>query len=196
MDAIDKPASSDSDRAQAGEQWLSVGRVGGLHGVRGWVKIISHTDPAAGILQYAPWVLANGKHADEPARPIKVAHSKFDGARIRVQFEGITDRDQAATLLGMDVRIRRDQLDPLSEDSYYWTDLIGCEVRNERGVVLGRVSSLMGTGANDVLVIQPPSPAGADTAPQPTLVPFVMGQYVREVDLQQRIIHVDWDESF
>ncbi len=197
MDAIDRPTRSDSDRAQAREQWLSVGRIGGLHGVRGWVKVISHTDPAAGILRYAPWFLATGKHLGEPARPIKIAHSKFDGARVRVQFEGITDRDQAATLLGMDVRIRRDQLEQLSDDdSYYWTDLIGCEVRNERSVVLGRVSSLMATGANDVLVIQPPTPAGADKAPQPTLVPFVMGQYVHQVDLHQRIIHVDWDESF
>ncbi len=187
---------ADSDSTPDGEQWLNVGRIGGLHGVRGWVKVISHTDPAAGILQYAPWYLAAGKHPQEPARAVKVVHSKFDGARVRVQLEGITDRDQAATLLGMDVRIRRHQLDQLSDDSYYWADLVGCEVRNERSVVLGQVSSLMETGANDVLVIQPPPEAGADKAPQPRLVPFVMGQYVRQVDLQQRIIHVDWDESF
>jgi 16S rRNA processing protein RimM len=66
-------------------------------------------------------------------------------------------------------------------------DLIGLQVVTTGGVVLGQVSGLMETGANDVLVVQ---------GDRERLVPFVMGQYVKRVDLDAAVIEVDWDPEF
>jgi 16S rRNA processing protein RimM len=61
------------------------------------------------------------------------------------------------------------------------------QVVNTGKVVLGRVTGLMETGANDVLVVQ---------GDRERLVPFVLEQYVRRVDLDAGLIEVDWDPEF
>ncbi len=77
---------------------------------------------------------------------------------------------------------------PASEDgSWYWMDLIGLQVVTTGGVVLGQVTGLVETGANDVLVVQ---------GERERLVPFVIDQYVKRVDLDAGLIEVDWDPEF
>jgi 16S rRNA processing protein RimM len=77
---------------------------------------------------------------------------------------------------------------PASDDGrWYWMDLIGLQVVTTGGVALGQVSGLLETGANDVLVVQ---------GDRERLVPFVMDQYVKRVDLDAAVIEVDWDPEF
>jgi len=96
-------------------------------------------------------------------------------------------REQAATLVGSQIFVSRDQLPATAEDEYYWSDLEGLEVKTTSGELLGRVEKLMETGANDVLVIR---------GNREHLVPFVPGQYVKHVDLEGGMIEVDWDPEF
>ena len=81
----------------------------------------------------------------------------------------------------------REQLPETGAGQYYWTDLVGLRVRLEDGRELGTVERLLATGANDVLVVK---------GERERLVPFVTGQYVKQVDLESGVIVVDWDPDF
>lgn len=162
---------------------VSMGRVSGVYGVRGWLRVRSDCEPAEQLLDYSPWQLktAGGwrSHALEDGR----AH----GSGLVAKLAAVDDRDAARTLVGADIAVERSQLPALAEDEYYWTDLIGLEVVTREGARLGRVIGLMQTGANDVLVV---------SGDRERLVPFILGQVVREVDAAAGRIEVDWDPDF
>ncbi|MGD0959527.1 MAG: ribosome maturation factor RimM, partial [Methylomonas sp.] len=128
---------------------LIAGSISGVFGVKGWVKIFSATEPRENILRYSPWLLR--KHQQE--REIRVIKGQRHGGAVIAELEGVTDRDTALALIGADIFIRKQQLPKLRADEYYWSDLIGLEVKTSSGVNLGKVEHLMETGANDVLVV-------------------------------------------
>ena len=164
---------------------ILVGRINGLYGVRGWVKVYSETQPRENILSYRQWLLG------EPGqwREVKLEDGRSQGKGVVAKLQGVDDRDQAASLHGQQIAIRREQLAPAREGEYYWADLIGLVVRNPDGVVFGHVDHLLETGANDVLVV-------IDEAGAERLIPFVQGQFVLEIDLAERRMLVDWDPEF
>lgn len=157
-----------------------LGRVSGLYGVRGWIKIHSYTEPRDAILAYRD-VLLGG---DNDWRAVRFAELRRHGKTIVAGIEGIDDRDVAAGLVGNDVAVPRDALPEPDDDQYYWADLEGLTVENIDGRVLGIVRRLIATGANDVLVV-----AGENEM----LIPFVKGDVVKEVDIARGKISVDWD---
>ena len=165
------------------QEMVVMGRVSGLFGVRGWVKVYSYTEPRVGILDYSPWLI---KRAGEwQAHEVQAGHPQGKG--IVAQLRDFDDRDQAAQLLGCDIAVRRDQLPPLTDGEYYWSDLEGLRVENLDGVELGRISHLFETGANDVIVVQ---------GDREYLIPYTWGDAVRKVDLAQGLMVVDWDPDF
>jgi len=133
------------------------------------------------ILQYQPWLLGEDK------KPVKIVDGRKQGKGVAALLPGFEDREQAATLVGVQIFVRRDQLPATEKDEYYWSDLEGLEVKTTKGELLGRVEKLMETGANDVLVIR---------GNREHLVPFIQGQYVTRVDLEDGMIEVDWDPEF
>lgn len=133
------------------------------------------------ILQYQPWLLGEDK------KPVKIVDGRRQGKGLAVLFPGFEDRQQAATLVGLQIFVTRKQLPATEKDEYYWSDLEGLEVKTTKGELLGRVESLMETGANDVLVVR---------GNRQHLVPFIQGQYVTRVDLAGGMIEVDWDPEF
>jgi len=102
---------------------------------------------------------------------------------LSAKLQGVDDRDGAEALRGLQVAVPRSELPEAGEDEYYWSDLIGLSVVNQQGVVLGKVTELMETGANDVLVVE-----GEHGQ---RLIPFV-GQFVLNVNLAEASISVDW----
>lgn len=160
-----------------------LGRVSGLFGVRGWIKIFSDTSPRENILQYREWILT---HRGESKNYV-VEQGQRQGKGVIALLEGFSDRTAAEALVGAEISIRPDQLKPLQKDEYYWSDLIGCEVVNQQQVSLGEVVTLMETGANEVLV--------TEQGGKERLIPFV-DPWVIRVDLEQQQILVDWDETF
>jgi 16S rRNA processing protein RimM len=160
-----------------------VGRIVGLYGVRGWVKVHSYAAGREQILAYDPWHLRIGGEWC----PKRLAAGREHGKGIVVQFEGVVDRDMAAGLVGADIAVHRDQLEPLAPGEYYWIDLIGLRVVTGAGVELGRVDHLLETGANDVLVVH---------GERERLIPYVPGEVVVKVDLEAGVIEVDWDPDF
>ncbi len=162
---------------------LVVGSVVGVFGVRGWVKIQSHTEPRDNILIYKPWLLERGGEVKEMA----VAQGKVHGKGLIARLVGVEDRDSAAELVGSTISVRREQLAQLDEGEFYWADLIGLRVETVEGTELGQVDHLLETGSNDVLVLQ---------GERERLVPFVVPDVVRSVDIAGGRIVVDWDPEF
>ncbi len=158
-----------------------MGRIDGFFGVRGWVKVFSSASPPENLLRYNPWQVRVGG----VWKTLEVNAGRRHGKGLIAQLAGYTDRDLARELFGAEVAVERGQLEAPAENEYYWADLIGADVVNRDGVVFGRVDHLIETGANDVLVVR-----GEQGE---TLIPFVMGRYVLDVDLARRRIAVDWE---
>lgn len=164
------------------EDWAVLGSVSGLYGVRGWVKVFSHTSPKENIFSYPCWFIYREGRWQE----YQLQQGRVQGKGLVASLAGITGRDQAAGLVGAEIAVRRDQLPEAAPDEYYWTDLEGKRVVTLKGDSLGRVDYLFETGANDVMVVK---------GEQQHLLPFV-GQVIRTVDLDAGVITVDWDPDF
>jgi 16S rRNA processing protein RimM len=166
----------------ATEKWVILGRVSGVFGVKGWLKVQSYTEPRDNIVEFGAWTLRmNGvDHAFE----VEDGHSH--AGSVVAKLNGVDDRDRAREWVGADIVVPRAQLPEIAAGELYWTDLEGLEVRTTAGIVLGKVDHLLATGGNDVLVL--------DSSPQ-RLIPFVAA-VVKEVDLDARVIVVDWSPEY
>jgi 16S rRNA processing protein RimM len=163
------------------ERKIILGRISGAHGVKGWLKVVSHTEPREAITDYRPWLLG----ADEkPYQPLEGARH---GKTVIARLENVDDREKAESLAGQDIAVDRCQLPDPGERQFYWADLIGLEVLLEDGESLGTIDAMMATGANDVMVV-----AGL----RQRLIPFIQDQTVLEIDLDSRKITVRWDRDF
>jgi len=162
-----------------------MGRIVGLYGVQGWLKIESWAEPRMRIFDYQPWLLSVA-----PGEELKISGVKgrAQGKGMVAQLPDVVDREQATALIGTDIYVIREQLPKPAEGEYYWVDLEGLEVVTTQDVVLGRVSHLFATGANDVVVVR--------DGERERLVPFIQGLYVRSVDLSAGRMVVDWDPEF
>jgi 16S rRNA processing protein RimM len=162
---------------------IIMGRIAGPYGVRGWVRVASYTEVPERLLEYAPWYLRRG----EQWQPTVIAEAKRHPKGLLVRLPGCEDRETAAGLAGSDIAVHRSQLPPAAAGEYYWSDLIGLTVLTLDGRPLGTVDRLIETGANDVLVVE---------GERERLIPFVQGSVIDGVDLEMRIIRVDWDPDF
>jgi 16S rRNA processing protein RimM len=170
--------------AEGDDRFVTLGRVSGLYGVRGWVKVHSDTDPRENIVKYTPWYIDRGRGWETCELDGGRAHGKSVVAKLK----GCDDRDAAAEWIGASIAVRRDQLaSQLVEGEFYWTDLEGLEVETTEGVVLGRIDHLFETGANDVMVVK---------GDRQRLIPYLWEQVVKEVNLEDRRMVVDWDPEF
>lgn len=175
--------------AAAADDLIAMGHVSAPHGIKGWVWIHSLTDPASNIFGYRPWYL-KGR---DGLRKVKVLDWREQGKGVVALLDISTDRNVAETLRNLEIQVPKSALPELEEGDYYWSDLVDLEVRTESGQLLGTVHSLMETGSNDVLVVQG-NEHSLDRNER--LVPWLPGQVVKNVDLEGRVITVDWDPGF
>nr|WP_314541343.1 ribosome maturation factor RimM [uncultured Massilia sp.] len=167
---------------------IEVGYISGAYGLRGGVRVTPHSTEADALLNVKTWWL------DKPAlRSVKVRNAKFHSGDVTATLVDLSERDAAEALKGAVVRVSRADFPALSEDEYYWTDLIGMDVVNLQGDALGKVTDMMHNGAQSILRITPVADptAAEDAKASERLVPFV-DQFVRTVDLQARLITLDW----
>lgn len=164
---------------------VRLGYISGVFGVKGWLKVYSDTEPRENILNYTPWYL----YIDGQWQARKVLAGRPHSKGIVVQLEGCDDRDRAATLVKTQIAITRDQLPEPAAGEYYWQDLKGLQVVTLDEVNLGKVTNLMETGANDVLVVK--AEDGRER-----LIPFIREDVVTHIDLETGTMTVDWDPEF
>ena len=165
------------------QQQINVGKISGVFGIKGWVKVFSFTECRENILSYSPWLLKK----DSETRLVAVIDGKLQGKAVVAQLDGVNDRDQAASFMGWDIYITPEQLPKVAKDEYYWSDLIGLSVETDLGVQLGVVESLLETGANDVVIVK---------GERERVIPFLQGQTIMAIDLEAGRMVVDWDPDF
>ena len=165
------------------QQHIDVGRISGVFGIKGWVKVFSFTDPRENILNYSPWLLKK----DSETRLVNLIDGSLQGKAVVAQLDGVTDRDQAASLMGWDIFITPDQLPKAAKNEYYWSDLVGLVVETNLGIQLGTVDGLLETGANDVVIVK---------GERERAIPFLQGKTIITIDLDAGKMIVDWDPDF
>lgn len=182
--AVATLAADSADRVQ-------LGRITGTYGLQGWVKVHSDTSPRENITTYKRWWLEQSGQS----RQVVVKSGRPQGKTIVAQLEGVGSVEEASALVGADISVERTAMPALADGEYYWTDLTGVHVRTLDGVDVGPVVRLFETGANDVVVVADRRP-GVEGSNREVLVPWLVPDVITEVDLERRVITVDWDPDF
>jgi 16S rRNA processing protein RimM len=165
---------------------IVLGRIAGVYGIRGWVKIESWTRPLQNILDYPEWQLGRAGQW----RRMRVVEGRRHGRGLVAQLADdagnvCDDRSRATGLVGNEIAVARGQMPPPAPNEFYWADLVGLEVEDLNGRRLGRVRELFETPAHDVLVV---------SNERERLIPCVLGPVVKSVDLETGRIRVDWTD--
>lgn len=177
--------------ADAPENPVVVGRITKVHGVCGWVKVQSFTEPEKNIFGYSPWwVRREGRW-----QKLEVDGHRTAAKGWQCHLKDIDDRDVARSFCQQDIAVAESCLPELEEGEYYWHQLEGLQVFcNQQGqqVSLGRVTSILATGANDVLVVKG---TAESIERRERLIPY-SDQVILDIDLGAERIEVDWDPEF
>lgn len=161
------------------ESYMTLGQVGAAHGVHGWLMVRSFADPPDSLLDYDEWQLLSpgGKTLQ-----LQLLEGAPHRDRLRVLLSGIEDRDAASALTGWWVQVPRSALPELEAGEYYRDDLLGFEVVNLEGVVLGRLDYFADLPAGSVMVVKGEREHWVPAAPK----------HLLKVDLAAKRLTVDW----
>ncbi len=163
---------------------ITVGRVSGIFGISGWVRVHSYTEPREVILDYQPWILI----ADGTQAPVDLVDGRKHGRSVIALLPDSSEPLEAARYVGAEIAVPREALPAATDDSVLWADLEGMRVTTTGGDDLGIVDHLLETGANDVLVVKHDR--------RERLIPWLRGPVVKSIDLDARRLVVDWDPEF
>lgn len=158
---------------------VTLGRITGVFGVQGWVKVHSYTRPAENILKYRQWLSGD--------RQLKVEEGRVHGKAIVARLADVGDRDAAIGLMGSEISVERSALPKPKRGEIYWIDLIGCAVVSVSGAELGVIAEVQSNGAQDVMVLR---------GERERLVPWIAGPIVKSVDLKARRVVVEWEADW
>jgi 16S rRNA processing protein RimM len=166
---------------------LSIGKIIGVHGLNGVLKVFSYAESTA---RYTSGMPLHLKDSHGNGFVLKVIWAKPHSKTILLSLEGIRNRDQAQALVGSELFIEKAALEVLEEGTYYWTDLMGLSVYSMTGDYLGEVSAIVQTGSNDVYVVKRMD----GTAEKEVLIP-ALASVVKEIDLDRSVMKVDLPEG-
>ncbi|EAR10354.1 ribosome maturation factor RimM [Reinekea blandensis] len=171
------------------EDYVVLGNISSVYGIKGWVKVYSYTEPMDRILEYGSWTLRKG----QDLILVEVDKGRSHGKGMVAHLKGVDDREVAKQYSGYEICVPQDRLPELPEGDYYWYELEGLAVVTTKDVRLGVVDYLMSAGSsNDVLVVKGDQHC-ADRRER--LIPYV-DQFVLDVSLEAGRILVDWDPEF
>ena len=169
---------------------LVIGIIGSPYGVKGWVKITSHTHDLDGVFAYTPWLLGQVEESKDYVVDQWRTHNKGLVAKL----VGVDNRDDAEGIKNLEISIKAAMLPELDDSDVYWRELVGMQVITDKGYNLGVIKELFETGANDVLLVK----ANLNDAfgQKERMVPYLLDQVIKQVDRQAKTVIVDWDPAF
>ena len=173
---------------------VEVGQVLSAWGVQGWLKIKPYSASPQALFSANRWYLQaaqTGPQSFIGTAALGIDQVRLHGASILAKIHHLSDRNSAEALRGCQIFLPRSSFPAATEDEYYWVDLIGLNVINRQGVVLGQVQQLLDTGPHSVLVLQS---AEAEPSRQ-RMIPFVAA-YIDRVSLPERCIIADWQPDY
>jgi 16S rRNA processing protein RimM len=168
---------------------ICLGRLGAPYGIKGWVKLISFTQPRENLLQYRHF----GVRVQGADKVLELDAGKPHGKGIIGHFVGYDTPEQVRELTNLELFVDTDLLPELEPGDYYWHQLRGLQVWNAGGILFGCVSDLMETGANDVIIVDP---VPGSTDQRQRLIPWLPDHVVLSVDIQAGKILVDWEADY
>ena len=130
---------------------ICVARIGAAHGVRGAVKLWTFTEDPLAVKHYGPLTTKDG------ARQFELAQAREAKGHLVATFKGITTRNEAERLNGIELYVARNKLPATDEDEYYHADLIGLTAITTTDEPLGKVIAIHNFGAGDIIEIAPPA---------------------------------------
>jgi 16S rRNA processing protein RimM len=126
-----------------------MGRIGAAHGVQGEVRINAFTEEPLALVNYGPFT------TNRAGLTIEIESARATTNVLVARLKGITDRNAAEALNGVELYVDRDRLPPTEDvDDFYHTDLIGLEARLGDGSVLGTVVAIPNYGASDLIEVR------------------------------------------
>jgi len=165
---------------------ILVGRIQGAFGIQGWLKITSYCRPKEQILKYMSWHV----YLNNDSKVYRLDKGRPHGRGIVAHLSGVDTRSAAEVLRHARIWVPEACLPELPAGEYYWYQLVGLDVVTVAGQELGKVMSLMETGAHDVLVVRDKSGNGE------ILIPYVRDKVVKGVDLDLQRMVVAWEVNF
>ena len=168
-----------NQRVRIPEGYLAVGLITSAHGLRGEVKVELHTDFPE---RFAPGI---DVYLGEELEKATISASRPHQGQLLLQFEGYESRVAADLLRGLWIFIPDDEAVELEEDTYFVHDIIGLSVQTAGGKLLGTLSEVLFTGANEVYVVATP-----DEPSREILLPAI-ADVIKEVDLENGILTVE-----
>jgi len=160
-------------------KYLDVGRVIGLHGVRGKVKVAAFSGDPSGVLAAKTLRLSGGRGtAPGAVGDYEVVTAQRAGGCAVFSLRGVDSLEAAEKLVKAVISVRREELPSLPEDEFYWVDAVGCLVVDEEGAPLGEVVAVEPGAAHDWLVVRRP---GGEDGYLP-----VAAAFLRKVDTAAR----------
>ncbi|MFT8229565.1 MAG: ribosome maturation factor RimM [Enterobacterales bacterium] len=169
---------------------IILGKIGSTYGLLGWLKIISYTEINVNIFQYQPWLIKNQQNLLK----IFVEKWKFYKKNFLVKIKNIKNIKNAQCFINCYIYIDESQLFNLNSNEYYWKDLIGCKVFSLYGYYFGKVTNLINTGSNDILIVN--LKINNLFKIKEFLIPFINEKIVKNVDIKLHKIIVNWHPNF
>ena len=171
----------------AGSGVVIIGKITGVHGVKGWLKVFSYTEPRENIFLYHPWLVGKDREKngekDGAWTEVEFADSGKRGKTLVVKFAGAEDRDGVRKFIESWIAVYRARLPEPAAGEYYWADLLQMEVVTVTGKPLGKIVDIRETGANDVLIVEGKTRCS---------IPFVKNEIIKQVDMDNGVIKVEW----
>ena len=130
---------------------ICVARIGAAHGIRGAVKLWTFTEDPFAVTRYGQLTTKDG------ARQFELAQAREAKDHLVATFKGVTTRNEAERLNGLELYVARDKLPATDQDEYYHADLIGLAAITATGEPLGKVIAIHNFGAGDIIEIAPPA---------------------------------------
>ncbi|MCV2526088.1 MAG: ribosome maturation factor RimM [Candidatus Lightella neohaematopini] len=172
---------------------IIVGQIRSTYGILGWLKICSFTKRKMDIFSYQPFFVKN-INTNNNWKKLKVNSWKFNKNYIILKINNIHNKEKARLLTNCYIFIDKKQLPVLSNNEYYWVDIIGLKVVNIENYFLGVVSNIIETKANDVLIVKKNVDDYFNIYER--FIPYLHNRVIKKIDMKNKIIIVIWDPKY
>lgn len=165
------------------KDFIVIGQFGRVHGIEGFIKVRSFTADPASLFDYHDWYrIEKGS-----LLPTFRLQERKTQTTFLVKIRNFEQREEAMRLTGLEIAVRKEELPLLTPGEFYFFELMGMDVINKNKIILGKVTDIFSTGANDVMVVD---------GEKRHLIPFLLDRFVLKIAHDEKQILVDWDENF
>ncbi len=164
-----------------------LGTLGKPFGIKGFIYLHYHSGDLESLNEFNRLLL------DEDLTLLKIKEVKIHNERVIILFNEINNRNAAELLRNKKVYVLERDLPKLESGTYYWYQLEGLTLVNEKNLNLGTINTIMATGANDVISV---SPTSESIDQKERLIPYIKEKVVKKVDLKKGKLYVEWPEDY